>query len=335
VRLFRRDPGPPPDFWSWWATARDRLAHAITAGTVDPHLVGEITRAVRVVHPEMAWQLAPGATAQHAFCLSPEGRADLRQLALRWVESAPPADATWEFHASKPPSPRLMSLDIGGSRFDLADMRAIASWDASSRRIDVRLWHPLFDRVPQPVRIQVAFLFLDKLLGEDEVERWIGRIDTLDAPSGGRTPDELRSEIERHRAEPETDESWILGTLAGPDGSSIVLANAALKRIDHPFADKHVAINIVFEDGGLPDDAEAAILNAEEDDLIGRFEGVAAYAGRTTKPGMRTMHFVAEDLDRVRAVIDAWAEPLPPRKVKVGFTTDMNWVFRGRDLGVG
>jgi hypothetical protein len=111
--------------------------------------------------------------------------------------------------------------------------------------------------------------------------------------------------------------------------------NTALKRIDHPFADKHIAINVVFEDGGLPDDSEAARLNAEEDDLVVRFEGVAVYAGRTTKPGLRTMHFVAEDLERARTVIDAWAEPLPPRKIKVAFTKDMNWVFKGRDLGVG
>jgi hypothetical protein len=181
----------------------------------------------------------------------------------------------------------------------------------------------------------VAFLFLDNLLGEDEVERWIGRIDTLDAPIGGRTPDEVRAEIERHRADPESDDSWVLGELDRPDGRTIVLANAALKRIDHPFSDKHITINVVFEDGGLPDDSEAALLNAEEDDLVVRFEGVAVYAGRTTKPGLRTMHFVAQDLERVRTVIDAWAEELPPRKIKVGFTHDMNWVFRGRDLGIG
>jgi hypothetical protein len=314
------------------------LAHAIATGALDQSVAGEISRAVSSIHPEMAWELAPGASAQHAFCISPEGRADLRPVALRWLETAPPADATWQYHASRQPREALARLEIAGAQLDLGEMRTIANWDASTRRLHVRLWHPQFEGIPPGVRLQVAFLFLDNLLGEDDVERWIGQVDLLDAPSGGRTPHEVREEIERHRSEPGGDENWILGQFDGPDGPIIVLANAALKRIDHPFADQHVSIAIVLEgEPGLPDDAEAAQLNAEEDDLVARFDGIATYAGRTTRPGVRTLHFVAEDLERVRATIDAWALDLPddpPRRIKVNFTHDVDWAYRS-ELGLG
>jgi len=89
-----------------------------------------------------------------------------------------------------------------------------------------------------------------------------------------------------------------------------------------------------LDPNGLPDDADAVRLNAEEDDLIERLGAVAVYAGRTTAPGRRTMHSAAEDLDRVRAVIDAWAEPLQPRRITVNFEPDMDWSFQ-TDLGVG
>lgn len=335
MRLFRRDPAPPPDFWTWWADARDRIAAAIDEHALDEKVVEEISRGVGAVHRDMAWELAPGKTARHAFCISPEGRADLRQVALRWLQSAPPVDATWEYHASKQARAELPGLDIGGMRFDLGEMVAITSWDASRRRVDVRLWHPMFEKVLIPVRMQLGFLFLDNLLGEDEVERWIGSIDLLEAPTGGRTPHELRAEIERHRSEPATEERWILGQFDGPDGRTLVLADAALKRIDHPFADQHVAIIVVLEDGGLPDDALAAELNAEEDDLQARMAGTAVYAGRTTRPGARTMHFAAENLDAVKTVIDAWALVLPPRRLKVNFEEDMDWSFRSLELGLG
>jgi len=49
---------------------------------------------------------------------------------------------------------------------------------------------------------------------------------------------------------------------------------------------------------------------------------------------MRTMHFVAEDLERVRATIDAWALDLPPRRIKVNFAEDIDWTFR-HELGIG
>jgi hypothetical protein len=338
VRFFEREAAPPQDFWGWWSGARDRLGGAISSAGVDAAFVEEISRAVNAIHPEMAWELAPGKDAEHAFCISPEGRADLRPLALRWLETAPPSDATWEYHASRQARETLARLEIAGFQFDLAEMRTIANWDATTRRLHVRLWHPRFEAIPPTVRIQVAFLFLDNLLGEDDVERWIGQVEVLDAPTGGRTPEEVREEIERHRHQPAGDESWVLGQLDGPDGPAIVLANAALKRIDHPFADQHVSIGIVLEgERGLPDDAEAAQLNAEEDDLVARFDGIAAYAGRTTRPAVRTLHFVAEDLERVRETIDAWALGLPddpPRRIKVNFTHDVDWLFR-TELGLG
>ena len=127
-------------------------------------------------------------------------------------------------------------------------------------------------------------------------------------------------------AEPAGDESWVLGTIQGSAGrETIVLADAALKRIDHPFADHHVEIGVVLEGpGGLPDDAEAAALNAEEDDLVARLRGVAVYAGRTTAPGLRAMHFVAEDPELMRPAIDAWAEGLPPAE----FKDQLRWFAR-------
>jgi hypothetical protein len=343
MRFFKRDSGgsTPSDFWSWWAEGRDRVAQAIATGGFDQRLIGEISSAVRAIHPSMAWELSPGRTAQHAFCVSPEGNAELRQAALRWLASAPPADATWEYHASKQAAARLMGLEVAGSRFDLEEMRAIAAWDPVRRRVDVRLWHPQFDRAPEPVKMQVGFVFLDSLLGEEDVERWIGNIELLDAPAGGRTPAELKAEVERQKSEPLSDDTWVVGERQTSDGLSIVSANAALKRIDHPFHDHHVTIAIVMGIDRMPNDAEAAALNTEEDDLLVRLGDAATFAGRTTTTAARTLHFVAEDPDRMRPAIDGWAAVIPDslapgqpqRRLKVNFERDMDWTFQ-RELGV-
>lgn len=345
MRLFKRGPSEPPidDFWAWWPGNRDRIAAAIAASSFDDRLIQDITRAVRTIHPAMAWELGPGRTAQHAFCVSPEGKAEIRQAALRWLATAPPVDATWEYYASKQAARSMSGLKIGAVQFDLVEMRAIASWDPVRQRVDVKLWHPAFARVAEAVRIQVGFLFLDNLLGEDDVERWVGQLDLLDEPTGGRTPDELKSEIERRSAEAAGDDHWVLSTRTRQDGVvEIIVADAALKRIDHPFADRHAVVRILpGDDRWLPNAAEAAILDSEEDDLVGRLEGIAVFAGRTTSPGQRAMHFVAEDTDRMRPAIDAWAAALPdslteggqPRRIKADFGTDMDWSFQ-KALGV-
>ena len=164
----------------------------------------------------MAWELQPGSQAAHAFCLSPEGNPELRQVALRWLERAPTPDATWEYHASKQPAKSLMTLVTDGGQFDLEEMRASAAWDETRRLVDVRLWHPRFPEVPEAVRLQAAFLFLDHLLGEDGVERWIGAIELFDGPTGGRTPAELKAEVERHAAEPTATTHGSTASARGP-----------------------------------------------------------------------------------------------------------------------
>lgn len=345
MRFLRRDPGrpdAPADFWTWWPGARDRVAAAIESGGFDQALIAEISAAVRGVHPDMAWELAPGRAARHAFCISPEGNAELRQVALRWAASAPQPDATWEYHPAKQPSRgRVREVEAGGRRFDLDATRTIGTWDPRRRRLDVRLWIPEAADAAMAIRMQVGFIFLDQLLGEEEVERWIGEIDLLDEAADGLAPDDLKAELERRKLEPHDDATWVVGEVAGHDGRTrIVAADAALKRIDHPFADHHVTVQHVFGIDRMPTNAEAQQLDAEEEDFLRRLGDVAILAGRETAPGTQTLHFVAEDPERMKPAIDAWAQDLPDalspglpqRRLKVNFARDMDWAFQ-RELG--
>jgi hypothetical protein len=334
------DPGA--EFWKWWPDARERIATAIVSGAFDDRIINDINKHVQRIHPEMGWELQPGAQAAHAFCLAAEGDPARRQVALRWFEGAPKPDATWEYHASKQPAKTLMTLMVGGARFDLEEMRASTSWDETRRLLDVRLWHPRFAEVPEAIRMQAAFLFLDHLLGEDGVERWIGAIELFDAPTGGRTPAELRAEVDRHAGEPAGDDTWINGERTRPDGTAeLVIANAVLKRIDYPFHDTWVWVQMLWGEDRYPSDAEAAQLNDEEDNFLERMGDRAILAARVTVPGSRTWHFVSPDFEKMRPAIDGWAAwlpdslspGLPQRRLKIDGAQDMSWEFQ-RNLGL-
>jgi hypothetical protein len=329
------------EFWKWWPGARDRIANAIVTGTFDDRLVNEITKYVRRVHPEMAWELQPGHQASHAFCLSSEGDPERRQFALRWLGNAPKPDQTWEYHPSKPAAKTMMTLGIDGVLFDLGEMRAATTWDETSSLIHVRLWHPRFAEVPEGVRQHASFVFLDHLLGEDDVERWIGAIELFEAPTGGKTPAELTAEVERRAAEP-SDDVWVNGERERPDGQvELVIANASLKRIDHPFHDTWVWVQMLWGADRYPTEKESATLNDEEDDFLRRMGEAAILAARVTVPGSRTWHFVTPDFERMKPAIDGWAAVipdslspgLPQRRLKIDGGTDMRWEFL-RELGV-
>jgi hypothetical protein len=168
-------------FWRWWPTAAPRIAASIAAGA-DASIAEEISRAVHAIDGRLAWELSAGVEAEHAFVVSPDGNPEARPTARAWLASAVPADAAWEFHASRQPGP-LGILGIGGEQIPLESMRAIAGWDEVRELVNIRLWHPALASLPDDARMQVAYLFLDNLLGEEGVERWVGTIDVSEPTS--------------------------------------------------------------------------------------------------------------------------------------------------------
>lgn len=331
MRFIRRGRVDGPDagpqaFWTWWASARDGIAAAIADGSVASH-ANEIAGHVRRLDPHLAWELAPGTVAQHALVVTPEGNPEIRPKALAWLAAAPPSDPVWEYHAARQAGP-LRMLTIGRTSVHLEEVRAIAGWDATRERLDVRLWHPAFPAVPESVRRQIAFLFLDNLLGEEDVERWIGSIDLLEAETVGRTPLELRDEVAR-RAVAATHDVWVVGERRDRHGDiGVVSANAAIKRVDLPFAMYHLCVTIDRGLEELTDSPELEDLDAAEERLVEALSADGAtFVGRVTDKRSRRLHFVCDEPTRPKQVAQDWALDEPRFGPRVETRPDPHWEF--------
>ena len=126
------------------------------------------------------------------------------------------------------------------------DLRFGTDVDVNRERIDLEVWHPLFAQLDERVRAQVSYLLLDGLLGEDGVERWVGRIEPVtQLPSDAIDRDALQRRI-HELADTATADRFVLGRAAGPDGSVRILAvNTALKHIDH--LDKPFRLRLIIK----------------------------------------------------------------------------------------
>jgi hypothetical protein len=51
---------PIEDFWRWWASAGRAAAEAGIGGAGFGGCIGEMTTRVKAMHPDLAWELAPG-----------------------------------------------------------------------------------------------------------------------------------------------------------------------------------------------------------------------------------------------------------------------------------
>ena len=223
---------------------------------------------------------------------------------------------------------------------DLGEARVLARWDDTRRVFAVRVWHPLFVRLPVNARRQVAFLFLDDLLGEEEVERWVGAFDLAEDPSGSMTADEFRSEV-KERAGAVGADSWVLAEVKDKQGGLVafVSADAGLKPIDHPLAIHYLAVRIDRGFEQLANSPESDAVSAAQDELEASLGETALPAGRVTERRTRTLWYVCEDPVRVERIAKAWADHHRAYRVRVTVKRDPGWTFRlellGQTSGIG
>jgi hypothetical protein len=340
MRFFKRGAGPAHEplqdritaFWAWWPTVSDGVAASISDGSVQ-RWVEPISGRVQAMDRRLAWELSAGVSAQHALVVTPEGDPAVRPTALAWRAAAPSADARWEYHASRQPGPPGR-LQIAGVDFDLADFRAIASWDAARERVDVQLWHPAVQDAPGDAGLRAGFLFLDNLLGEDDVERWIGTIDLLPDAISGRTPQELAAEV-RRRAASASGGTWSLGTLSSGGQDGIAAVDLSIKPIDHPYCQDHLTVTIARGTEHLAGagETEAVVVNAAEDVLAEALAAIGGvHLGRITRRRDRIIHFMVPDPEAARGVATGWATDHPALQARVAVTHDPGWKVRG-ELG--
>ncbi len=168
--------------------------------------------------------------------------------------------------------------------FAFADFRFDVSVDEDRMELDLVVAHPAFPRLDDDTRAQVGFLGLDNILGEEEVERWIGELEWSERPpSGGVGAHELRAEVDRLAATAPSGE-WAV--LRGED--AIVIAARPLRPVDHPYFDELCELTAAV--------GELSELQDHEEELTAHFRERAFHAASLTREGERTA-FVYVDRD--------------------------------------
>jgi hypothetical protein len=317
-------------FWVWWSTARHQILRAIEVEqTFSDRLIEDIASHVSAIG-DLDWELSPGKTAKHAFCVSPKGDPQARLITELWRHRGPNPDETWEYFAARQGT-QASRIEIGGVQLDRDDLMVSFEVDTGRERIDATYFHPRFAKLSEKLQTTSLYLLLDGALGEDAVERWLGRIEATSKRLENTLPfsqfREALSKLERTA----TGEQFVLMEGKTEAGARVVITcNQSLKRIDHLLHTMHVAVDLVILDQnpqGLTTSADAEKLNELEDELTAALAGLAVYFGRETKPGHRVLHwYVAED-SAAKPIIERWAAQHAERDPHVEWIRDPTWKF--------
>jgi hypothetical protein len=318
MSLFRRStppvgqPAAIAEFWTWWKSVRDEVAAGISG---EPVHVDEINRRVATIASDLQWELTPGIDSQHALVVTAAGDSELRATAARWLAGAPDADEVWSYRSARIADPKVFSatLELGDTNLELAGMTFAYEVHKDHHRVDVRAHHPSFAEIPDGVRAQVTFLCLDWLLGETEVETWIGAVEWSDTALADAGPPELLAAAVAEVAA--GGDSWAL-LRGSKDGKPLMaMVNLPLRPARWPRFDTHVAVVLpyrAYNDGEFPIEGSLAALREIEDsiqDVLGSDGALVAHQSGSRR---RTLHYYVDgETDLSRRLAEAsrqWPE---------------------------
>lgn len=184
LSLFKRKPSGPTfrarvgQWWDWYAGQAARFYETIESSQC-PALAGEVSAKIDELLPGFAWVFGPGPGPEgrgHSFTLSGEGNIHRQLLAQFWLAQAPALEG-WAFHASRQAGDiEGKCIDMGGQRFDPIEFWLTPDVNRETEKVDLTVWHPLYEHMEEGARWTVLFLFLDEVLGEFGTQQWIGEI---------------------------------------------------------------------------------------------------------------------------------------------------------------
>jgi len=317
-------------FWAFWAESRPAIEAAIGDGTLS-EWVEKIAEHVRAIDDAFDWEMGAGQSASHYFCISAKGDSSLRVEAEKWRARGPGDDATFEFHSSRPAGAYRpdATIEFEGVEFEQSDFQIAFDADETRERIHLEVHHPAFREAGEKLAVTATFITLDNVLGEDEVERWIGGVRLADAPIESAASLGQLAEAVGALRKIATGERFTVLRGELPDGGPVfVTANLALKRVDNLLMDMHVEMTFPLLDPtpeGLTTDAEAEKLNALEDVLCESLGRDAIYIARETYAGNRILHFHAAAEGPVLTRIDRFCREDADRDVDVKSALDPSW----------
>ncbi len=323
------------EFWSWWDKNQQRLL-AVMGQSMPPELIEEFSQQVSAIHPKFAWEFGAGVKSDHSLAITGEGDALLRMLAETWRRAGPPDDEHWEFYTTKQPiaPDRVGEFKIGmhDAEIDFGSLRFGVEEREHRRLVDVVVYHPGFAALPENVARHITFVMLDSIVGESNLETWIGAIDTVvDEPPGAQTPLELRTLVDGLPERWPEGDAWLLAKATDPETGQLLsfALNAGPKRWNNPFLETWVQVSLPYADrgDGMCDAETLDVLNDLEDVLVAVLEDDALYLGHRTGLGERQIYFYVDgDSDAADQIRD-WATSLE-RAASVVSEFDPSWSNR-------
>jgi hypothetical protein len=323
------------DFWTWWQTARPGVETALAAKTPS-RFEQSVARAVAAIHPELKWEIG-GRPDAYQFIVTGHGIPEMRAVAARWQLAAPKDDSRWSYFSSRQPDPRALAgtrLTIVGRSVALSEMTVSLCERRDQARVDVVVHHDVFAALPRDDGKMIADLALGWALGEDEIERRLGRITTSSTSESSAAtiamPD-LAAAIAEFGARHPPAFALVQGVRG--DGRPIVgVVLTGYGPVDYPLFDLHIVVTVPYvsmnsERFQIGESADR--LSSFEESLSYLCGSSAVMLAALSCDGMRMLHLYCDATSDVSERVRGWRHGWAEGDVRIEVNYDPAWAAIG------
>jgi hypothetical protein len=164
------------EFWKWFQSNESALFDFERDREVT---IGRLATEIKKVHPSLTFEFGPKVTEKREFVISADGHRE----AFAKVESlfaSAPSLAKWKFIKFRP---RRAPADIRYEDISVKASSVSVALVPEAQKVGLIVLIPGYSSAKRESYAGVAFLMLDRALGEYDVETRVGSIDVR-APSG-------------------------------------------------------------------------------------------------------------------------------------------------------
>jgi len=182
---------PEAAFWRWFVAHQGDVAK-IEKG--DEPIADELADELKKVDPGLTFEIGVGTkttSGTRELIVSADGIQSVFPAVKRLVAAAPSVDG-WTFIAFRPRKSDAFEIEVGGTKISAKSItfRVVSK---SADKVDIALYIKGAATVDDQVK-QATYLLLDGVVGEYDVETYLGGIDMLpgsSAPPGTKPLSEL------------------------------------------------------------------------------------------------------------------------------------------------
>lgn len=171
------------------------LAQSIREGRRDPAIFEKFQKARSAIDPRIMFEIGPHPEGGMYLALTPEVDRFLRPLVDEVIAALPQFD-DWRFVAYRPRLPAAEAVKLVGARMGKAPLAHGVTLAAAEGKIDVTFHFPKQIFGSKADRKE-AFILTECLLGEQDLDRWVGAIEAVDRRDSGTPFDRVAAEFDR------------------------------------------------------------------------------------------------------------------------------------------